>query len=437
MKVYILTVVVFIAAKLVFMLFNYEGHAFGISDLWSVILHGLSLDLSTSLYFLILPFLTTIVSLWWDDRRLRTFLRIYYGVIATMMTLAFVADTSLYPFWGFKLDASCLQYLETPTEVRASVSGLYMAVRIVLLILGSYAIYRLYKAIPFWAKNPSRREAATATNLLFIPLIIIGIRGGLDESTTNIGQVYFSQDQFLNHSAVNPVFSFLSSFEKTANNIVDYDFFSQSECDTLMKDLYPTTSVNTDTLLTTTRPDIVIVLMESAGDIFEKVMPRLRRLKKEGIDFSACYGNTWRTDRGTVCTYSGFPSFPTSSVMKMPKKTNHLPGIAKTLRKTGYQTSYLYGGDINFTNMRSFLITTGWEKLTWKADYSQEEQSSAKWGVRDDITFNTLYEQIAAIDTAANHQRQRLLLPRCLHRQFYRQAEAVAAMGQPAHHLPA
>ena len=405
MKVYMLTLAIFIVAKVVFMLFNYEGHAFGISDLWSVILHGLSLDLSTSLYFLILPFLTTIVSLWWDDRRLRTFLRIYYGVIATMMTLAFVADTSLYPFWGFKLDASCLQYLETPTEVRASVSGLYMAVRIVLLILGSYAIYHLYKAIPFWAKNPRRREAATATNLLFIPLIIIGIRGGLDESTTNIGQVYFSQDQFLNHSAVNPVFSFLSSFEKTANNIVDYDFFSQSECDTLMKDLYPTTSVNTDTLLTTTRPDIVIVLMESAGDIFEKVMPRLRRLKKEGIDFSACYGNTWRTDRGTVCTYSGFPSFPTSSVMKMPKKTNHLPGIAKTLRKTGYQTSYLYGGDINFTNMRSFLITTGWEKLTWKADYSQEEQSSAKWGVRDDITFNTLYEQIAAIDTAANHQR--------------------------------
>ena len=45
--------------------------------------------------------------------------------------------------------------------------------------------------------------------------MIIGIRGGLDESTTNIRQVYFSQNQFLNHSAVNPVFSFLSSFEKT------------------------------------------------------------------------------------------------------------------------------------------------------------------------------------------------------------------------------
>ena len=405
MKVFMLTVVIFIAAKLVFMLVNYEGHAFGVSDVVAVIAHGLSLDLSTSLYFLILPFLITLVSLWWDERLLHTILRIYYGVIATMLMLAFVADTSLYPFWGFKLDASCLQYLEAPAEVRASVSGFYMAIRLILLFLGSYALYRLYKAIPFWAKNPSRREAATATNILFIPLIVIGIRGGLDESTTNIGQVYFSQNQFLNHSAVNPVFSFMSSFEKTASNIVDYDFFSQNECDTLMRDLYPTTSVHTDTLLTTSRPDIVIVLMESAGDIFEKAMPRLRRLKKEGIDFTACYGNTWRTDRGTVCTYSGYPSFPTSSVMKMPQKTNHLPGIAKTLREVGYQTYYLYGGDINFTNMRSFLVTTGWERLQWKADYTNEEQNSAKWGVRDDITFNTLYEQIAAIDTAANHQR--------------------------------
>ena len=405
MKVFMLTVVIFIAAKLVFMLVNYEGHAFGVSDVVAVIAHGLSLDLSTSLYFLILPFLITLVSLWWDERLLHTILRIYYGVIATMLMLAFVADTSLYPFWGFKLDASCLQYLEAPAEVRASVSGFYMAIRLILLILGSYALYRLYKAIPFWAKNPSRREAATATNILFIPLIVIGIRGGLDESTTNIGQVYFSQNQFLNHSAVNPVFSFMSSFEKTASNIVDYDFFSQNECDTLMRDLYPTTSVHTDTLLTTSRPDIVIVLMESAGDIFEKAMPRLRRLKKEGIDFTACYGNTWRTDRGTVCTYSGYPSFPTSSVMKMPQKTNHLPGIAATLREAGYQTYYLYGGDINFTNMRSFLVTTGWERLQWKADYTNEEQNSAKWGVRDDITFNTLYEQIAAIDTSATHTR--------------------------------
>ena len=332
-KFFLLTAVLFIAAKVVFMLANAEGHAFSASDVVSVITHGLSLDLSTALYLLIIPFLVTVVSYWWDGKVLVKILRVYYCLIAIALIMAFVADTSLYPFWGFKLDASCLQYLETPAEARASVSGPYLTIRLVIIIVGAILIYLLYHRIPLWKKKPANRRGSALTNLLLIPVFIIGIRGGLDESTTNVGQVYFSQNQFLNHAAVNPVFSFISSFEKTASNIVDYDYFPPAECDALMAGLYPTTSVGTDTLLRTPRPNIVIVLMESAGDFLTPVMPNLRRLRKEGIDFANCYGNTWRTDRGTVCTYSGYPSFPTSSVMKMPKKSNLLPGTAATLRR--------------------------------------------------------------------------------------------------------
>ena len=401
-RFYLLTLLIFLAAKAVFMIANVADHSFTAADMVSVMWHGLTLDLSTSIYILLLPFLVIMISLWWDHVILRKILRGYYVFIALMLALAFVADTCLYPFWGFKLDASCLQYLETPVEARASVSGLYMTISLIVLVTATCVFYRLYRLIPFWESRPKHQPTATLGNILLIPVFIIGIRGGLDESTTNVGQVYFSQNQFLNHAAVNPVFSFLSSFEKTASNIVDYDFFTEKECARLTQDLYPTTSEGTDSLLNTTRPNIVIVLMESAGDFLTKAMPNLRRLKQEGIDFTNCYGNTWRTDRGTVCTYSGYPSFPTSSVMKMPKKSSLLPGIASTLRQQGYKTSYLYGGDINFTNMRSYLIGTGWEQLKWKADYTAEEQSTAKWGVRDEITFNTLYEQICAIDTTAS-----------------------------------
>ena len=90
---------------------------------------------------------------------------------------------------------------------------------------------------------------------------------------------------------------------------------------------------------------------------------------------------------------SGYPSFPTMSVMKMPSKSRSLPNIARTLQQErGYNTHYLYGGDINFTNMRSYLVSGGFSDLTWKDDYTKEEQTSAKWGVRDDITFQTLTE---------------------------------------------
>ena len=398
LKTYLLTVICFVAAKLVFMFCNAREYPFSAGDCVDVTLHGLSLDLSTALYLFIVPFLCTFASifvggakpLWWV-------LRVYYAIIALALSLAFVADTSLYPFWGFKLDASCLQYLTTPTEAMASVSAGYLVVRAVVLIAVTVLLYLGYTC-PRWNIFPSRmRLVESVLSLLLIPIIIIGIRGGLSESTTNIGQVYFSQNQFLNHAAVNPVFSFLSSFEKTASNIVDYDYYSQQECDRIMEGLYPTASVDTDTLLRTTRPDIVIILMESAGELMAPAMPNLQRLKSEGISFDRCYGNTWRTDRGTVCTFSGYPSFPTSSVMKMPNKTRLLPGIASTLRRQGYQTHYLYGGDINFTNMRSYLVGTGFEQLQWMADFSTAEQKTSKWGVRDDITFQTLLHSISLL----------------------------------------
>ncbi len=414
-KVYVITIVVFVIAKVVFMVANYEGHAFGVGDVWDVVRHGIGLDLSTGLYVVAVPFLVTMVSVWWPSRVLETVMKAYYGVIAIAMMLAFTADTSLYPFWGFKLDASCLQYLETPAEAKASVSGGYMAVRIMVIVAGAWVLYRIYKGVQgvqgvqgvagqySVAGNKGRYNVAGKTRstvfyFLCIPLMVIGIRGGLDESTTNIGQVYFSQDQFLNHSAVNPVFSFFASLESTSSDNVVYDFYDAGELKQLTEGLYDNGSVAGDTLLKTQRPNVVVILLESCGSMFLKVMPNLRKAAREGIEFTNCYGNSYRTDRGTVCALSGYLSFPTMSVMKMSNKVSHLPSIARSLQKEGYHTAYLYGGDINFTKMKGYLISTGFEKLHWKQDYTEKEQSTSKWGVRDDITFETLEKMVKEAD---------------------------------------
>ena len=401
-KFFLLTTVLFIAAKVVFMLANAEGHAFSASDVVSVITHGLSLDLSTALYLLIIPFLVTVVSYWWDGKVLVKILRVYYCLIAIALIMAFVADTSLYPFWGFKLDASCLQYLETPAEARASVSGPYLTIRLVIIILGAILIYLLYHRIPLWKKQPANRNGSALTNLLLIPVFIIGIRGGLDESTTNVGQVYFSQNQFLNHAAVNPVFSFISSFEKSTNDIIVYNYMSEQECCDLTDSLFFTHSNNIDTLLTTKRPNILLIVMESCGGQFtsigghEEITPNLNQFLTEGVSFSECYANSWRTDKGMVSILSGYPSFPVTSVMKIPEKSRKMPSIAHSLHKVGYKNTFYYGGDINFTNMRSYVMGSGYDLLRWKADYSLKDQSTCKWGVKDEIMFQSVLEDIKA-----------------------------------------
>ena len=399
-KFYVATLFFFVAAKIGFMLYQHGGHNFTFTDMLQVIGHGLSLDLSTSLYIIAVPFLLVAASLWL--RIPKWCFRIYYAFAAVLLSLAFVADTSLYEFWQFKLDASCLSYLETPTEAMASVSTGYILLRLLCLMILVGGIYWVYdKLTPPFQRLASKIQkfSASLATLLLIPLIIIGIRGGLDESTTNIGQVYYSQNQFLNHSAVNPVFSFFASFEKTATNNVTYHFMEDKACEQIVSELYNTKSIGIDTLLTTQQPNIIVILLESCGGQFTEISgrtditPNLNRLAHEGIYFTNCYANSWRTDRGTLCTWSGYPSFPTMSVMKMPSKSRSLPNIARTLQQErGYSTHYLYGGDINFTNMRSYLVAGGFSDLTWKDDYTKEEQTSAKWGVRDDITFQTLTE---------------------------------------------
>lgn len=443
LRTYVLTVLLFLLAKVVFMLCNGSGHDVSMSDYLDVLRHGLSLDLSTALYFLIVPLLVSLVSVWttkagargWN-KTLTWVLRVYFAIISFAFALAFVADTSLYPFWGFKLDASCLQYLSQPEGITQSVSVGYLLLRFVLvagLTIGIYWLYSRPTSSPslvgrggntstknsFSESNrqqsncsPTYKGGAggesfrgrfllTLLHILLMPLMVIGIRGGLSESTTNIGQVYYSQNQFLNHSAVNPVFNFLYSLSHQLGDLSQYDFMDDAECMRLTANVFTTESVLTDTLLTTTRPNVVIILLESAGEQFAEAMPRLQQLKQEGINFSRCYANSWRTDRGTLCTLSGYPSFPSVSVMKMPEKTRSLPSVARTLKDQAYQTSYLFGGDINFTNMRSYLIGTGWERLTSKDDYSHSEQNTAQWGVRDDITFNTLYNEIVKVSPSA------------------------------------
>ena len=395
LSTYLLTILLFVVAKVAFMLMNHEGHSLTATDMMEVIWHGLSLDLSTALYFIILPLLLTMASLWVTVPK--WVFHTYYAIIAIAFALAFVADTSLYSFWGFKLDASCLSYLETPTEAVASVTTGYIVVRLLAIIVvaaGIYGIYGIYGLSGLNGLNGRHRIWEPLLYLLMLPLMVIGIRGGFGESTTNIGQVYYSQNQFLNHSAVNPVFSFLYSLSHTMGNVDQYQFMDDNESTALTDSVYTTESVQTDTLLNTDRPNVVVILLESAGEQFASAMPYLQQLKKEGICFANCYANSWRTDRGTLCTLSGYPSFPSLSVMKMPEKSRTLPSIASSLQQEGYKTSYLYGGDINFTNMRSYLVSTGWEQLVSMDDFTAQERHSAKWGVRDDITFERLSDMI-------------------------------------------
>ena len=99
---------------------------------------------------------------------------------------------------------------------------------------------------------------------------------------------------------------------------------------------------------------------------------------------------------------SGYPAQPTTSIMKYPRKTQNLPAIAGSLRDAGYRTKYYYGGDADFTNMRSYLMSSGFENIISDQDFPVSERLS-KWGAHDHLVFNRLLEDMKAeaADTAS------------------------------------
>lgn len=404
-SLYFFTVLlIFILQKPLFMLYNGSiEKGFGFADYMQVMIHGASLDAATAGYLTAFPFLLVLISIWFRKFPLKKILYGYYILAAALISIIFVVDMALYTFWGFKLDASVFLYIDSPKEALASVSVGFILLRILaILLLIALNCWVLLKITPSVLNATRKRIAGTAGMLLLGGVLFIIIRGGVTESTSNIGQVYFSNEPFLNHSAVNPDFSLLSSMGKSQDFASEFNFFDEEKRAALFDGLYPTTDGDSIIqVLNTKRPNILIILMEGFGGAFVEplgglpdVTPHFNRLSKEGIFFTNCYANSFRTDRGTVCTFSGYLGLPTASVMKIPAKSRTLPAIAEGLSKVGYKTDFLYGGDINFTNMKSYLLSTGYQRLTANTDFSLAEQTSNAWGVNDDITFEYLYNQL-------------------------------------------
>ena len=394
----------FLVQKPVFMACN-ASKDYSIGDYLSVMWHGAGLDATTTGYLTILPFVLTVASVWFRHMPFRKIMTPYYIVVMLLISVIFVSDLSLFAFWESKLDASVFIYIDSPKNAMASVSGAYIAARVALM-LGLTALMSglLWLVTPRNLTKINMIGQQLLTTLCALPvgaLLFLVIRGGIRVSTANVGDAYFSTDQYLNLSAINPAFNLFASTERQARYEDEFNFYDEERRTTLMKGLYPKSDEGTEYVLNTSRPNILVIFMESFGATMierlggEKgVAPNLERLADEGVFFSRIFANSFRTDRGTVCTFSGYPGLPTLSLMKVSNLCQSLPNIARTLGDAGYTTDFLYGGDINFTNMQGYLRAGGFHTITSQDDFSMSDRNYSKWGVPDGLTFNRLFDML-------------------------------------------
>lgn len=398
-RFFIFSVLIGILAKVAFLLYHGSAHDIGFGDAMMILWNGLPLDLSLSGYLSGLLWIVLLAAYWIGISRWVFY--VYFGFVALLQAIIYIVDIGLFSFWHFKLDATIFNYLDAPGEVMASVSTTYTVVGISTILLTAVLIFLgLKRTLPrqqaeyieLCRLNLPKRIAGSVAHVLCGGLLFLCIRGGVDVSTANPGMVYFSDKPFINAAAVNPAFNLFYSMSKVKDfskrgQVFDESTFAAEKAALAMS----TKSVNTTKFIAAERPNILLILLEGCGrSVFDAVdvMPNLKRVAAEGVELTNCFANSFRTDRGVVCTLSGFPSYPDVSVMKLTEsKISNLPSIARSLQREGYTTEFLYGGDINFTNTNGYLLSTGYQRTYGEAAFPSEERNDSKWGVHDEFAF--------------------------------------------------
>ncbi|HLP75035.1 MAG TPA: sulfatase-like hydrolase/transferase [Bacteroidales bacterium] len=398
----------FVFARLFFILTHlHEASGEKLTGILGTFAHGIMLDISTTGYFLIIPFFIVLASIVIRGNWPAVVIRLYTFILIAFCSVITVADSSLYSYWGFRMDYTPFFYLRTPAEAVASVSALKLIVLSASIVMIAAAFMLLYaRRCKNLFRGFEKTKFPAVQVFLFLVLtaaLIIPIRGGFGIAPINAGTVYFSDRMFLNHTAINAVWNVGTSavtqkpvenpyvFEKTELAKAEFDSIAFTRSGLPVR------------VLKVEKPNILMIVLESfSGYLFgpaggdSLVTPCLNRLAHEGILFRNFYGSGTRTDKALPAILSGYPAQPAQSIIKEPKKSQTLPNLVRILIDKGYHSAFWYGGEINFANFNSYVVGSGFGTVVTK-NYFNPKDFNSKWGVHDHVLFNALKDSLKAV----------------------------------------
>jgi phosphoglycerol transferase MdoB-like AlkP superfamily enzyme len=375
-------------------------------EISKIIPKSFAIDISFISYLLVV-----IAMLLW----LNTFFRTrFFSKIAFVFTTFFIfisslingGEVALYSEWKTKLNFTALSHFSNPTEVFSTASLGHILTTILFVFVGIIFI-RIYKkqVHPFFPfQNSGNTFGKVIVRILSLPLIfgllLIGIRGGLQEIPINLSDAYFSNNLIINDIAVNPNWYVFQSIYKSKTSFKGnpYEKYTDEECEEFIKDLYKINNDTTILVLTTKTPNIIFVLLESwSADNIESlqglngITPNFKDLEKKGILFTDFYSNGWVSDQGMSSIFSSFPVFPYVAIINQADKSRKLASLNKSLKT--YHSSFFFGGQLTYGNIKGYLISNGFNVVKDEEDYSH--LLSGSLGVHDEYMFGEFKKELA------------------------------------------
>ncbi|WP_164851182.1 LTA synthase family protein [Larkinella soli] len=371
-----------------------------------ILLHGYYMDLSVAAYLCLIPGVWLALA---PSRLLYPVIQGYTVGMVVLVSLMMTVDLEVYRAWGFRLDTTLFRYLNTPREAFASIGSSPLGTLVALwigMVLASLTAFRFANFRLAGRRNPGplalRSWFSPIPVLAATAALIIPIRGGLQLAPMNVSAVFFSPNAFSNYAAISPQWNFIHSWleREKAGTENPFSFFPEKKARQTIQALYQP-SAGTEPLLTTQRPNLILIIWESltakaVASLGGRtgVTPEFERLSREGLLFNQMYASGDRSDKGLIAILSGFPAQPTSSIMTIPSKAAKLPKLGEQLKEAGYHTSFYYGGETEFANIKSYLYHSRYDRIVSKSEFPSSSWNS-KWGAHDHVVYGRILADLA------------------------------------------
>lgn len=372
-------------------------------EIFNTFYYGSRMDISFAAYLCIFPFLLFLIKSIFNNFPDRKIIRVYTIILIVLLSFLMVADLELYKSWGFRMDATPLLYFKDPKEMAGTVSSSPVFLLLAIWVIFSFLLIYIYKK--YFDPNIQKTIKQIfipdlILSLLLIAVLFIPIRGGIQKIPMNLSDVYFSKKPFANHAAINLPWNISFSLLNQHNKENPFAYLPEEEAADLVHSLYNTGPVRNMPILEAEKPNIIFIILESFTAKFvghlggiPGVTPELDKIAAEGLAFTKIYASGDRSEKGQIAILSGYPNQAITSIIKTPTKTRELPSINQVLSKKGYQTSFTYGGELEFANIKSYLLNTGFDRLVDKYSFPIAQRTTS-WGVHDEYVFDRFFEDL-------------------------------------------
>ncbi len=406
LKYYLFMITIFFIGRLGLFIYYFDSFKDSGVNYWLTFIYGLRMDTMTTSILLIIPVILLTLSPNILSKVVSTFLRFYFLIVLSILiyienaTFPFIAQYDVRPNYLF------VEYLEYPKEVFSMIIADYkLALFIAFSMIGTFAYYFLkYTKKDFSDdfKTPYLKRV-----VLFLPLAIvlfIGIRSSFEHRPANISDAMYSTDRMVNEITKNSIYSigyaiYVNQRHGSKKLIGQYGKMSKEEAIKRVNarlNIHDTNETHPFTRLEKTHfkrenpKNLVIFIQESLGYQFveavggEKgITPHLNRLAKEGILFEDLYSNGTRSIRGLAGSVAGNFSIPGKGVLKRNKSQHDFFTVASLLKPYGYKSSFIYGGESRFDNMKSWFLGNGFDEVIDQPKF-KNPSFVGTWGASDE-----------------------------------------------------